>query len=67
MIHYLGMLVLKTVPLLDVKESPDEFFFGWSLYTNLLDLVWSILDMKIDTLIKMPTGTVPSTRDLHCT
>ena len=30
-----GMLILKTVPLLDVKESPDKIFFGWSLYTNL--------------------------------
>ena len=31
-----GMLVLKTVPLLDVKESPDKLFFGRSLNTNLL-------------------------------
>ena len=23
------------VPLLDVKESPDKIFFGWSLHTNL--------------------------------
>ena len=23
-----GMLILKTVPLLDVKESPDKIFFG---------------------------------------
>ena len=30
-----GMLILKTVPLLDVKESPDKIFFGWSLHTNL--------------------------------
>ena len=30
-----GMLILKTVPLLDVKESPDKIFFGWSLNTNL--------------------------------
>ena len=29
-----GMLILKTVPLLDVKESPDKIFFGWALYTN---------------------------------
>ena len=30
-----GMLVLKTVPLLDVKESPDKIFFGCTLNTNL--------------------------------
>ena len=30
-----GMLILKTVPLLNVKESPDKIFFGWSLHTNL--------------------------------
>ena len=30
-----GMLILKTVPLLDVKESPDKIFFGQALYTNL--------------------------------
>ena len=30
-----GMLILKMVPLLDVKESPDKIFFGWSLHTNL--------------------------------
>ena len=30
-----GMLVLKTVPLLDMKESPDKLFFGQSLHTNL--------------------------------
>ena len=30
-----GMLILKTVPLPDVKESPDKIFFGRSLHTNL--------------------------------
>ena len=30
-----GMLVLKTVPLLDVKRSPDKIFFGHSLNINL--------------------------------
>ena len=30
-----GMLVLKTVPLLDLKESPDRLFYGRSLNTNL--------------------------------
>ena len=30
-----GTLILKTVPLLDVKESPDKIFSGWSLHTNL--------------------------------
>ena len=30
-----GMLILKMVPLLDVKESPDKIFFGRSLHTNL--------------------------------
>ena len=29
------MLVLKTVPLLDVKESPDKIFFSCTLNTNL--------------------------------
>ena len=31
-----GMLVLKIVPLLDVKEMPDKIFFGRTLNTNLL-------------------------------
>ena len=30
-----GMLILKTVPLLDVKESPDKIFFGRPLHANL--------------------------------
>ena len=30
-----GMLILKTVPLLDVKEAPDKIFFGRSLHANL--------------------------------
>ena len=30
-----GMLVLKTVPLMDVKESSDKIFFGCTLNTNL--------------------------------
>ena len=30
-----GMLILKIVPLLDVKESPDKILFGWSLHANL--------------------------------
>ena len=30
-----GMLILKTVPLLDVKEEPNKIFFGRSLHTNL--------------------------------
>ena len=30
-----GMLVLKTVPLLDVKELPDKIFFGCTLNANL--------------------------------
>ena len=30
-----GMLVLKTVPLLDVKESIHKLFFGHILNTNL--------------------------------
>ena len=30
-----GMLIPKTVPLLDVKESPDKIFFGQSLHANL--------------------------------
>ena len=29
------MLVLKMVPLLDVKESPDKIFFGCPLNNNL--------------------------------
>ena len=29
------MLILKTVPSLDVKESPDKIVFGQSLHTNL--------------------------------
>ena len=32
---FFGMLVLKTVPLLDVKESPDKIFFRHTLNTNL--------------------------------
>ena len=46
-----GMLILKTVPLLDVKESPDKIFFGWSLHTNLAK-PGMVQSMKIGTLIR---------------
>ena len=50
-----GMLILKIVPLLDVKESPDKIFFGWSLHTNLpRPGMVHMLDTKIGTLIRKP-------------
>ena len=58
-----GMLVLKTVPLLDVRESPDKIFFGWSLHTNLPrpGMVHSGYEDRY--INKEATGMVPSTRD----
>ena len=60
-----GMLILKTVPLLDVKESPDKIFFGWSLYTNLPrpGMVHSGYEDRY--IYKEATGVVPSTRNFN--
>ena len=57
-----GMLILKTVPLLDVKESPDKVF-GWSLHTNLPrpGMVHSGYEDRY--INKETTGMVLSTRN----
>ena len=58
-----GMLILKTVPLLDVKELPDKIFFGQSLHTNLSrpGMVHSGYEDRY--INKDPIGTVSSTRN----
>ena len=49
--------------LLDVKESPDKIFFGWSLHTNLPrpGMVHSGYEDRY--INKEATGMVPSTRN----
>ena len=58
-----GMLILKTVPLLDVKESPDKIFFGQSLHTNLSRPGMVHSGYKDRYINKEATGMVPSTRN----
>ena len=58
-----GMLILRTVPLLDVKESPDKIFFGQSLHTNLPRPRMVHSGYEDRYINKGATGTVPSTRD----
>ena len=58
-----GMLILKTVPLLDVKESPDKIFFGWSLHTNLPKPGTVHAGYEDRYINKDDTGDVPSTRN----
>ena len=58
-----GMLILKTVPLLDIKESPDKIFFGQSLHTNLPRHGMVHSGYKDRYINKEATGMVPSTRN----
>ena len=60
-----GMLILKTVPLLDVKESPDKISLDSHCTLICPNLVWSIQSTKIGTLIRTrtPKGNMPSTRN----
>ena len=58
-----GMLVLKTVPLLDVKESPDKLFFGHVLNTNL-PMVEMVHKLYEDRYINQDdSDDLPSTRN----
>ena len=59
-----GMLVLKTVPLVDVKELPDKIFFGCPLNTNLPRP--GTIDQSYDERYinqSASGGNLPSTRD----
>ena len=58
-----GMLILKTLPLLDVKESPDKIFFGWSLHTNLPKPSIVHTGYEDRYINKEATGMTPSTRN----
>ena len=60
-----GMLILKTVPLLDVKESPDKIFFGWSLHTNLpkLGMVHTEYENRYINQDQSAQGNTPNTRN----
>ena len=60
-----GMLVLKTVPLLDLKESPDKLFYGRSLNTNLPKSVGVHKSYEERYINKEPSGRVPSTRNFQ--
>ena len=58
-----GMLVLKTVPLLDVKESPDKLFFDCMLNTNL-PKAETVHKLYEDRYINQDdSGDLPSTRN----
>ena len=59
----LGMLVLKTVPLLDIKESPDKIFFGWLLHRNLPKPSMVHAGYEDRYINKESTGVVPNTRN----
>ena len=59
----LGMLVLKTAPLLDVKESPDKIFFGQSLHINLPKPSTVHTGYEDRFINKEATGMIPSTRN----
>ena len=61
----IGMLVLKTVPLLDLKESPDKLFYGCSLNTNLPKSVGVHKSYKERYINKEPSGRVPSMRNFQ--
>ena len=58
-----GMLVLKTVPLLDVKESPDKLFFGCVLNTNLpkVEMVHKLYEDRY--INQDDSGDLPSSRN----
>ena len=60
-----GMGVLKTVPLLDVKESPDKLFFGCSLNTNLPKPGVVHKSYKERYINQDPSGELPSTRNFQ--
>ena len=60
-----GMLVLKTVPLLDLKESPDKLFYGHSLNTNLPKSIFVHKSYEERYINKQPSGGLPSTRNLQ--
>ena len=60
-----GMLVLKTVPLLDLKESPDKLFYGCSLNTNLPKSIFVHKSYKERCINKELSGEVPSTRNFQ--
>ena len=59
------MLILKTVPLLDVKELPDKIFFGQSLHTNLPKPGMVHAGYEDRYINKEATGEVPSTRNFN--
>ena len=55
--------MLKTMPLLDIKESPDKIFFGCPLNTNL-PRPGNILESYDDRYINQSAGgNLPPTRD----
>ena len=58
-----GMLILKTVPLLDVKESPDKIFFGQSLHANLpkLGIVHTEYEDRYINQDQSTQGNIPNT------
>ena len=58
-----GMLVLKTVPLLDVKESPDKMFFGQSLHTDLPQPGMVNSGYEDRYINKEASGDIPSSRN----
>ena len=59
------MLVLKTVPISDLKESPDKLFYGRSLNTNLPKSVCVHKSYEERYINKEPSGRVPGTRNFQ--
>ena len=60
-----GMLVLKTVPLLDLKESPNKLFYGRSLNTNLPKPTTVHKSYEERYINQDSSGEVPSTRNFQ--
>ena len=59
------MLVLKTVPLQDVKESPDKMFFGRTLNTNFPRPTHVHHSYEERYINKSADGDVPDTRNFQ--
>ena len=60
-----GMLVLKTVPLQDIKESPDKMFFGHALNTNLPRPTHVHRSYEERYINRSADGDVPATRNFQ--
>ena len=60
-----GMLILKTVPLQDMKESPNKMFFGHVLNTNLPRPTHVHQSYEERYINQNADGDVPATRNFQ--